>query len=122
MEDRTPELDVERGFYQQDINSVCNASPLLPLCSLKGKGSEIEAPYQMLQNWGLFCRNLCFSHWVQLCHFLFSPTLMSSKVQNKQAVSGRFYLKMYVNMQQLQGNQIRYSRAYSWVPMFTNLD
>ena len=113
---------MERGFYQQDINSVCNASPLLPLCSLKGKGSEIGVPYQMLQNWGLLCRNSCFSRWVQLCHFLFSPTLMSSKVLNKQAISGRFYLKMYVNKQQLQGNQIRYSRAYSFVPMFTNLD
>lgn len=50
MEDTTPELNVERGFYQQDIKSVCNASPSLPLRSLKGTGSEIGAPYQMLQN------------------------------------------------------------------------
>lgn len=27
MEDVTPELDVERGFHHQDIESVCNASP-----------------------------------------------------------------------------------------------
>lgn len=53
MEDMTPELGVERGFYQRDINSVCNASLRLPLRSLKGAGSEIGAPYQVLQNWGL---------------------------------------------------------------------
>lgn len=27
MEDVTPELDVERGFHHQDVESVCNASP-----------------------------------------------------------------------------------------------
>ena len=35
MEDTTPELGVERGLYQQDTHSVCNASPRLPLRSLK---------------------------------------------------------------------------------------
>lgn len=88
MEDTTPELDVERGVYQQDINSVCNASPRLPLRSLKGTGSEIGAPYQMLQNWGLLYKNSCFSHRVQLCHFLFfSLSFMSSEVLNKLAIS-----------------------------------
>lgn len=62
MKDVTPELGVERGFYQQDINSVCNASPR----PLKGTGSEIEAPYQMLQNWGLLYRNSCFPYHLQL--------------------------------------------------------
>lgn len=61
MEDRTPELHVERSFYQQDIKSVCNASPRLPLRALKGTGSEIGAPYRMLQNWGLLHRNFGFS-------------------------------------------------------------
>lgn len=43
MQDMTPELGVERGFYQRDINSVCNASLRLPLRSVKGAGSEMGA-------------------------------------------------------------------------------
>lgn len=50
MEDMTLELSVERVFHQQDINLACNASSVLPLCSLKGTGSEIGEPYQMLEN------------------------------------------------------------------------
>lgn len=50
MKDMTPELSEERGFYQQDINHVCNALPVLPLYQLKGTGRELGAPYQMLQN------------------------------------------------------------------------
>lgn len=34
QEETAPELDVERGFYQQDI---CNASPSLPVYSLKAQ-------------------------------------------------------------------------------------
>lgn len=49
-EDTTPELSAERRFYQQDINHVCNASPVPPLRPLKGTGSKIGVPYQMLQN------------------------------------------------------------------------
>lgn len=37
--------------------TVCNASLCLPLSSLKGTGSEIGEPYQMLQNWGLLYWN-----------------------------------------------------------------
>lgn len=54
-EDETPELSAERGFYQQDINHVCNASSLLPLCiHWKVTGSVIGAPYQMLQEFLFF--------------------------------------------------------------------
>lgn len=80
MEDTTPELDVGQGFHQQYINPVCNASPRVPLHSLKGTGSKIGVPYQVLQKWGLLYRNSCFSHPVQLCHFPFSRTFMLSKV------------------------------------------
>lgn len=85
----TPELDVERGFYQRDINSVCNASARLPLRSLRGTGCEIGAPYQMLHNWGLLYRNLCSSQQVQLCHFTFVSLtfmLLSTEITSNQFV------------------------------------
>lgn len=50
MEDTTPELDVERGFYQRDINSVCNASHRLPLRSLKGTGRDRGTLSNVVQN------------------------------------------------------------------------
>lgn len=64
--DATPELGVERSFYQQDINSECNPSARLLLHSLKGTGSEIGAHYRMLHAGGLPRRNSCFLHQVQL--------------------------------------------------------
>lgn len=106
-EDTTPELHVERGFYQQDINSVCNASPRLPLRSLKGTGSEIGATYQMLQNWELLYRNSCSSHQVQLCN-LFSLTFILSEVLNKLSIRMWFCLQNVSKMQQLWGNDIRH--------------
>lgn len=71
MEDVTPELDVERGFHHQGVESVCNASPPPSSASTERCRKWDRGPIECCKNWGLLYRNSCFHTEFQPCHFLF---------------------------------------------------
>lgn len=104
MEDVTPELDVERGFHHQGVESVCNASPPPSSASTERRRKWDSGPIECCKNGGLLYRNSCFHTEFQPCHFLFRSVSSQEKYWINWLSEMQFPVRLSASMQATQSD------------------